>query len=88
MYDNVTTNESMGYHGRIQRRKPCCGISAMEQKRCKVNPYDMLWPNNMAQVMGSNFLMWPIPFWQPEMAGWGMYFPKLPALSPQDVGLL
>ena len=80
LYDNVTTYEAVGYSGAIQRRYPCIGILAGYSKH-KINDYDLFWPNNITQVMGSNFLMWFVPFWQPEMQGWGLYYPKLPALT-------
>mmetsp|Transcript_7213 Transcript_7213/g.12182 ORF Transcript_7213/g.12182 Transcript_7213/m.12182 type:complete len:115 (-) Transcript_7213:549-893(-) len=56
----------------------------------KPNQYDVLWPNNMKQVMGESVLTWWIPFYQPEMKGWGFYFPQLPKVySPgSEVGIL
>jgi hypothetical protein len=35
----------------------------------------MLWPNNLENVLGSNVLIWPIPFIVPEMKGAGFYYP-------------
>lgn len=88
LYDNVTTIESMKHNGPLQRRLPCIGVPPAHEKVAKVNQWDMLWPNNLAQVFGSNMLSWGIPFWMPEMAGWGMYFPKLPTTKDYEVGLL
>lgn len=50
------------------------------------NQYDLLWPENVKQVMGAYILLWPIPFYNPEMKGWGFYYPYIPVLDQQTVG--
>ena len=83
IYENQTTLESMG---NTQRRFPCIGIPGSMQV-AKPNPYDLLWPNNLRQVMGSSMLTWPIPFYQPEMKGRGFYYPKIPEVRQEDIGI-
>jgi hypothetical protein len=39
-------------------------------------------------VLGSNVLLWGIPFYQPEMKGRGFYFPRIPEVTSQDIGIL
>ena len=33
-------------------------------------------------------LLWPVPFYQPQMKGWGVYYPCVPKVSAQDIGIL
>ena len=47
MFDNVTTFESTGFSGHVQRRFPCMGIPD-SYRNLKLNPYDVLWPNNLS----------------------------------------
>ena len=87
LYENQMTLETFGKHGKIQRRYPCYGIPR-SHGLFQPNAYDILWPNNLRQVFGSNILLWGVPFYQPEMKGRGFYFPKIPEVNSQDVGIL
>jgi hypothetical protein len=40
----------------------------------------MLWPNNIAAVMGPDMFYWLIPFYIPEPKGKSLYFPQIPKL--------
>ena len=47
IYDNMTTIEGFGRHGIVQRRFPCLGIPR-GYRNFIINPYDILWPNNIS----------------------------------------
>ena len=47
----------------------------------------MLWLQNMKQVMGNSLWMWPFPFSQ-EMRGKGLFFPRIPEVSPSQARML
>ena len=87
LYENKTSLESYGRNGKIQRRIPCIGVPKADDLS-KPNPYDILWPNNLRQVFGSTMLLWWIPFYQPEMKGHGFYYPSIPRVTSQDIGIL
>jgi hypothetical protein len=42
----------------------------------------------LKQILGPTAALWGVPFYQPEMAGQGFYFPKLPSIETKDVGVL
>ena len=71
----------------IQRRFPFVGVLKSNQKY-KPNPYDVLWPNNLRAIFGHTMLVWWIPFYQPEMKGRGYFFPSVPKVTCQDIGIL
>lgn len=51
------------------------------------NDYDMFWLQNVKQVLGSQLWMWPFPFNQ-EMRGQGLYFPRVPEVTPSQIRAL
>ena len=87
LFENQMTLETFGKHGLTQRRYPCYGIPKSHALFLP-NVYDVLWPNNLRQVLGSNILLWGVPFYQPEMKGRGFYFPRIPEVTSQDIGIL
>lgn len=87
IYDNITTLETTGRFGIMNRRFPLCGVIT-KYKNASPNPFDVLWPNNLKQVFGPTIILWGVPFYQPEMAGQGFYFPKLPKIETKDWGIL
>jgi hypothetical protein len=54
----------------------------------KPNPYDMLWPNNIRDIMGPYLILWPLPMYSPEMRGQGLYYPEYQVLKPTEQGIL
>ena len=79
----------MGKDGYTQRRFPCIGVPE-SYKKYKPNKYDVLWPNNIEQVLGPNVLLWWLPLYQPDMKGKGLFFPQLPRISSPgtDLGIM
>ena len=69
LYNNLTSIEMLKNK---QVRYPCVGISEnrAEDGRLEETPneYDMLWLQNLKQVLGNQLWMWPFPF-APEMRG-------------------
>lgn len=53
-----------------------------------VNKFDLLWPNNFENIFGKHILLWPVPFYQPEMQGKGVYYPTLPEIRLAQHGCL
>lgn len=47
-----------------------------------------MWAENLHQVMGKSILVWGLPFYNPEMKGWGFYFPQIPDVNQQQIGIL
>ena len=51
-----------------QVKYPCYGASNARLSDGRLehepNDYDMLWLNNLKQVLGSHFWLWPLPFGQ------------------------
>jgi hypothetical protein len=41
------------------------------------NEYDMMWLNNLKQVLGPSMYMWPFPF-APDIEGEGLFYPRIP----------
>ena len=87
IFDNQTTLESFSRDGYVQRRFPCWGIPSGHKNRSP-NQYDMLWPNNLTQVLGPYMALWWWPLYSPDMKGKGLYFPKLPEVRQSDMGIL
>lgn len=83
IYNNKSTLEAMRPDS--QSRKPCLPVK--NSAFTKPNPYDMLWINNIRDVMGPHLILWPIPFYAPEMKGQGLYFPEIPAFKPNEQGV-
>jgi hypothetical protein len=48
------------------------------------NIYDRLWVSNYCDVMGDNFLLWPLPIFH-SMKGNGLFYPKLPDFDMNDL---
>lgn len=42
----------------------------------------------MKQVLGPSIILWPLPFYTPEMKGWGFYYPHIPDINQQHVGIM
>lgn len=88
LYNNLTTIEMMKNK---QVKYPCIGAkerrTADGRLEYQPNEYDMLWLQNMKQVMGSSLWMWPFPFAQ-EMRGKGLFFPRIPEVSPSQAKML
>ena len=77
-YMNVTTLEKMS--APVKYRYPLIGYGLSNWQGSTFYPpnrYDLLWPNNLRMIFGPNILLWPIPFYQPQMEGRGMYWPKI-----------
>jgi len=51
------------------------------------NEYDMMWPANLRQVLGSRLWIWPFPITE-EMKGQGFYYPKIPEITMSDLNIL
>ena len=86
IYNNLTTLEMMGNKA---VKYPCVGSFKTRNENgtkrdLEPNAYDMLWFNNMKQVMGSKLWMWPFPF-APELKGQGLFFPTIPDVSESDM---
>ena len=74
--------------GNKQVKYPCLGSFKTRnedgvRRELEPNPYDMLWLQNMKQILGSKLWMWPFPF-APEMKGNGLFFPKVPDVPEAD----
>ena len=69
----------------IQYRFPCLGAQQSFETGFSPNKYDVLWPNNISSVMGSNVICWLIPFYIPEQKGRSLYFPQIPKLLHDEV---
>ena len=53
----------------------------------KPNPYDILWVNNVRDIMGPYLILWPIPMYSPPMKGQGLYFPEYLPLKSAEQGV-
>lgn len=88
LYNNLTTIEMMKNK---QVKYPCIGARDNRtpdgRLESQPNEYDMLWLQNMKQVMGTSLWMWPFPF-QQEMSGKGLYFPRIPEVTPGQARIL
>eukprot|EP00347_Sterkiella_histriomuscorum_P021121 403335173 len=82
LYNNITSLERMSAR---QVKMPCCG--SFDHGYSYPNEYDMIWLQNMKQVLGPKMWMWLLPI-SYEMEGNGFYFPKIPEISMQDLNLL
>ena len=67
IYANQTTLEVMKQD--TSRRRPIVGVDNRSNKTEMPNRYDVLWPNNIRYIMGPYLILWPIPFYAPEMEG-------------------
>ena len=91
IYNNKTQMEEIkgvtlaGSSADVQFRYPCLGTQQTFQDGISPNKYDMLWPNNITSVMGSNMFYWLIPFYIPEPKGRCLYFPQIPKLPLQNL---
>lgn len=81
LYNNLTTIEMMKNK---QVKYPCIGAKESRTADGRLenspNEHDMLWLQNMKQVMGNSLWMWAFPFSQ-EMRGKGLFFPRIPEVS-------
>ena len=68
-YPCVGTNHKRGADGRLEEHP---------------NEYDMLWLQNMKQVLGPHFWLWGIPF-STEMKGQGLFYPRVPEVTESDI---
>ena len=78
--------------GNKQVKYPCIGSFKTRnedglRRDLEPNEYDMLWLQNMKQVLGNNLWMWPFPF-APEMKGQGLFFPRVPDVAESDLNTL
>lgn len=80
LYENQTTLENFERGVLHQRRYPVIGVPK-NQKNLLPNKYDILWSENMKQVLGPSIILWPLPFYTPEMKGWGFYYPHIPDIN-------
>ena len=74
--------------GHKQTKYPCIGSFKTRnedghRRELEPNEYDMLWLQNMKQILGNKLWMWPFPFAQ-EMKGNGMFFPRIPDVPESD----
>lgn len=85
LYNNLTTIDMLKNK---QTKYPCLGggqsRTADGRLEHSPNEHDMLWLQNMKQVLGNQLWMWPFPFAQ-EMRGKGLFFPRIPDVSDSDV---
>lgn len=85
IYNNLTTIEMMK-----GKRTKYPFVGAKETRTAdgrleqQPNEHDMLWLQNMRQVLGSQLWMWPFPFSQ-EMRGKGLFFPRIPEVTSAHI---
>lgn len=81
IYSNMSTLENMGSD---TKRYPCYGqyIDPYLQGQQTPNKYDLLWVNNMQEVLGSQIYYWLIPFYTPKNSA--IQFKKLPKITNTD----
>ena len=81
IFNNKTQMEEIkgttiaGVSADIQFRIPCLGPQQSFEEGISPNKFDVLWPNNITSVMGSNIILWLLPFYIPEPKGRSLYFP-------------
>jgi len=57
-----------------------------EDRNLVPNEYDMLWFNNVKQVLGESMTIWLLPFGgSPVEQGRAFYFNKLPAVDECEI---
>ena len=49
------------------------------------NQYDLLWPNNLRLVLGTNVFSWPVPWIIPNSEEHGYNFQRIPAISGDEL---
>lgn len=74
IYNNITTLEMLKNK---QMRYPCWTKKRSGGEDLVPNEYDMMWLNNLKQVLGPSMYMWPFPF-APDIEGEGLFYPRIP----------